>query len=130
MRKLDFSGTYIDYEDLLDSFEYDVVLSADDNDYQGDSYRVFKNGNMYGLLVFGWGSCSGCDALQDADESPNREMEVLGLRSDLHDSIIWNSFEDMAEYVQNKDFEGEFYYHTWEGRKFVNDLKELFHMVK
>ena len=48
-----------DYQPLLESFEYDILLQIDDNDYQGDSRLLFKDGDRFGILTFGWGSCSG-----------------------------------------------------------------------
>ena len=53
-----------DYTSILNQFGY-IVIKVDDDDYQGDS-RVLYEGykDEVGYLQFGWGSCSGCDALQ------------------------------------------------------------------
>jgi hypothetical protein len=55
-----FSAPY-DYDPLLESFGYEILLKIDDDDYQGDSRLLFKDGKQYGLLIFGWGSCSAGD---------------------------------------------------------------------
>jgi hypothetical protein len=43
-----------------------LVEEEKDNDYQGDSVAVFKSHDqdIYYFSQWGWGSCSGCDALQ------------------------------------------------------------------
>src|SRR5262249_9459299 len=55
------------YEPMIAAFGR-FIVGADDADYQGDSYRLIADGDepgqRYGMLIFGWGSCSGCDALQ------------------------------------------------------------------
>ena len=55
--------TFYSYQPLLESFG-EILLKVDDEDYSGDSRLIFKKGEMYGFLIFGWGSCSGCDWLQ------------------------------------------------------------------
>ena len=50
------------YRDLIASMGVENLLQVDDNDYQGDSRILVRDYHRYGLLLFGWGSCSGCDA--------------------------------------------------------------------
>jgi hypothetical protein len=78
------------YTDLIDSMEVENLLQVDDDDYQGDSRVLLRDGDRYGLLTFGWGSRSGCDALQAAE---GNDTEVRELRDDLWRAIHW---EDSA----------------------------------
>jgi hypothetical protein len=109
------------YQPLLESFEYEIVLQVDDSDYQGDSRVLFKNGDLYGYLNFGWGSCSGCDALQAC----NNIKEVEELRDTLHNSIHWDTKENMLDYFQSKDWELEYSWHVKETREFVEQVINL-----
>ena len=61
-----------DYSPILLSFDAEIVLAADDQDYQGDSYVLYRRGDSFGVLIFGWGSCSGCDALPIVREKAPR----------------------------------------------------------
>lgn len=92
---------YYSYEDLINSFGHEVLLQKDSGDYQGDSWFLLKNGDQYGLLTFGWGSCSGCDALQACDSY----KEVVELQSELWNSIQWfDNKEATLFYLRTKDF--------------------------
>jgi len=61
----DDHGWY-DYTPLISYFGH-IILRVDDTDYQGDSRVLYEEGERYGYLNFGWGSCSGCDSLQACD---------------------------------------------------------------
>jgi hypothetical protein len=78
-----------------------VVLGYD-NDYQGDSRALVRDDHRYGLLFFGLGSCSGCDALQAAEGNPT---ELAILRDDLRRKIHWeDSAADLLSYIDGKDW--------------------------
>src|SRR5687767_11654660 len=51
------------YAAIIASFG-DVDLKVSDNDWQGSTYAVIRRLGKVGYLEFGWGSCSGCDALE------------------------------------------------------------------
>jgi hypothetical protein len=114
---------YYSYGDLVDSMDVAVLLEGHDNDYQGDSFYLLKKGRQYGILVFGWGSCSGCDALE---ASYGDVGEITKLRDSLWESITWMGKVDMRKYVKDKDFKLEYYGHTGAGREFEVGLKEYF----
>ena len=95
-----------DYSLLLESFGYEKLLQVDDNDYQGDSRVLYKNNGQYGFLTFGWGSCSGCDALQAC----NSLEEVDQLRKELRNQIIWKSHDEMLRYMKEHDWKGDYGY--------------------
>ncbi len=76
------------YEALIESMEVETVIQVDDENYSGDTRVLLKKGDRYGLLFFGWGSCSGCDALQECATVE----EATKLRDELWESVEW--FED------------------------------------
>lgn len=58
-----------------------VVWEEDFGDYQGDTLVLYEG---FRTLTFGWGSCSGCDALQAC----SGHEDVAELIADLRRSII------------------------------------------
>ena len=59
----DESWGWYDYQPMLNAFGK-VAIQVDDDAYQGDSRLLYDENGKIGVLIFGWGSCSGCDALQ------------------------------------------------------------------
>lgn len=117
-----FEGDYYNYDRLLSSMGYEIVLQVDDKDYAGDSRVLYQASDRYGLLIFGWGSCSGCDALYACCTLE----EVETLRTDLHNQIIWkDSKNEMREFIANRDWEAQYSYHAEETRDFVAKALEL-----
>lgn len=111
-----------DYQPLLKSMGYEIVLQVDDQDYHGDSRLILRDGDRYGLLIFGWGSCSGCDALCACDSL----KEVAELREELHDSIIWkDSRHEMLEFFVNREWDLQYSWHAEETRDFIEKGKEV-----
>lgn len=86
-----------DYQPLLNLIG-DIIIQEDEQDYSGDSYILYKKNDLYGYLNFGWGSCSGCDALQ-ACTSPE---EVLSLAQELENDIFWGTLPEVKEYVNSR----------------------------
>ena len=104
------------YIPLLESLGYEISIRIDDDDYQGDSRLLFQDAASYGLLIFGWGSCSGCDALQACDSY--EEMESL--RQKLSNEIHWEpTGKAMSAWIENKDWELEYSWHTARTKTFV-----------
>ena len=76
-----------DYRPLLESIGHEILVQVDEENYQGDSYLLFRREDgAYGFLEFGWGSCSGCDALQ----ATQSVKEIEELRDRLVASISWH----------------------------------------
>lgn len=83
-----------------------------DGDYSGDSVILFRrpSDGAFGILEYGWGSCSGCDALQGCDTVE----EVNDLRDSLFESIKWfDSATACLEYVKSKDVEVQALREPW-----------------
>lgn len=111
-----------DYTPLLESFGYEILLKVDDEGYQGDSRLIFKDGDRYGLLIFGWGSCSGCDALR-ACESYD---EIDKLRHELLNDIRWfNSAKEILDYITHHDWTLEFCWYSDEFKMFIRKAKKI-----
>jgi hypothetical protein len=109
-----------DYQPIINSFG-SVIIQADDADYQGDSYVVLRDGSRYGYLNFGWGSCSGCDALQACDSLE----EVDNLINSLASSIHWeDSAEDLLKWMDERDWELQYVWHVDEFKAFLAQAKE------
>jgi hypothetical protein len=88
-----------DYGSLLASLG-PIAVRTDQNDYQGYSWVLYDfGGDSVGFLRFGWGSCSGCDALQAC--STYREIEEL--RDSLESSIRRESRDGMIAYLRTID---------------------------
>lgn len=113
-------GAY-SYQPMIHSLGYKILLQIDDHDYQGDSRLLFQNGDQYGYLIFGWGSCSGCDALQGAQSY----LELEHLRLYLYENIQWDTKENLFQYIKNKDWELEWSWHSAETQKFINEALKL-----
>lgn len=81
-----------------------VLHMTQQGTYQGDYFVVYDGGDgKRGWLAFGYGSCSGCDALQQCDTSEEVHELVEGFRK----SIEWfASEEDLVAYLDGRYLEG------------------------
>jgi len=111
-----------DYNPILGAIG-EIVLQVDDSDYQGDSRVLYKDGDNWGVLFFGWGSCSGCDALQACD-SPT-EVEELGQQ--LESSVRWKPQEEMLTWLYEHDWKGDYSWYEEETHKFVAKARAILH---
>jgi hypothetical protein len=119
----EFLNCYLGYEDMVEAFGRRLLAASDTDSSEGDSYRLIADGDepdqRYGILIFGWGSCSGCDAL----EGCSYITEVQELANDLQDSIKWfPNKEALREYVQSHDWQGDY---VW----YYSDFKEFHRLV-
>ena len=104
-----------DYQPMLEAFGK-IAIQVDDNDWQGDSRVLYDEDGKIGYLMFGWGSCCGCDALQRCDTLD----EVQELCNSLQNDIKWFDNKQQAlEWFETHDWEGDFSWHDDNTRKFV-----------
>lgn len=99
------------YDEIVRAMAEKVLIESDDDDWQGDSYRLLQNGGEegqnYGILIFGWGSCSGCDMLQ----SCSTPQDYQELADKLWQGIRWfTDLESLARYLQTEDQETVHWY--------------------
>lgn len=120
----DYKGYCVaDYQPIIDHFG-EVLLQVDDEDYQGDSRILYRDKNddkKFGFLVFGWGSCGGCDALQACGSLEEIDQLILETKND----IKWSSKEELLVYLMEKDWELEFCWHREETKKFIADAIKI-----
>lgn len=98
-----------DYTPIIQYFGH-IIVEIEERGYQGDTFVLLGKDDRYGLLIFGWGSCSGCDALQACK---NYE-QIDTLITELENQIFWfDTFQDAQSFI-NDDLlrRSSFYYHT------------------
>lgn len=113
MRPVETEGGYSPtYRDLVDSMNVTVLFEYEVGDYQGDTLYLLRQGyGKWGILHIGWGSCSGCDALQDVmDYSwPESREKVEKFRDELFERITWfDTQEALTKYLDEHDWEGDY----------------------
>lgn len=109
------------YQPIIDAIG-EVVVQVDDDDYQGDSRLLYRRGEEFGFLIFGWGSCSGCDALQAADTA----QEVQALADGMEASVEWLSGYAMRDKLTTWEAtQGQHWWRENEGKEFVRRCLEV-----
>lgn len=117
----DSSWSWWDYQPMLNEFG-NILLQKDEQDYQGDSFIIYEKDDKYGYLTFGWGSCSGCDALQAC----NTIDEVQELMDKLYSDIKWfDSLDALKEYFEKTDWTLKYQYSIPEFKEFLTEIKTL-----
>jgi hypothetical protein len=107
--------SWYDYQPMLDAFGK-IAIQVDDNDYRGDSRLLYDENGKIGVLIFGWGSCGGCDALQACGSLE----EVQELCDGLQEDIEWFDDKKQAlEYFTNHDWQGDYSWHSTETKEFI-----------
>ncbi len=104
-----------DYQPIVDAFG-NIILQESDDDYQGSTWVLYQDNDKIGFLRFGWGSCSGCDALQACRSIE----EIQELMDELWQSIMW--FDTKAEaykFFVEHDWEGDWDSRLEESQRFV-----------
>src|SRR3989304_7401260 len=99
-----FPGSYCpSWEEFVESFGFEVLLCAKVGGYQGDLIVLLREGQRYGYLTLGYGSCGGCDMLEGC--SSYRELDGLW-KSALHE-IHWElNKQAMYAWLSERDWEG------------------------
>lgn len=109
------------YQPMIDSFG-DILVQVDDTDYQGDTSVLYRRGDVYGILIFGWGSCSGCDALQGC----NTVADIDDVISSTRDMIKWGTCDEILRHVSDEEARcGEWSWHAKETQEFYKRVKEI-----
>lgn len=87
--------SFHNYQPIIESFG-PILVQVDQNDYQGDSYVVYGNSwdAPIRYLVFGWGSCSGCDALQGCNSYEEVDRLIDSMRLKIRDFASVSAFRD------------------------------------
>lgn len=87
-----------DYEELLEE-RHNVLLWEDFGSYQGDYVALVGNESRLGLAIIGYGSCSGCDAL----EGCKSEGDVVDLMDSIERDIFWGTKTEILAYLNDEN---------------------------
>lgn len=85
----------VDYHDMVASWGYTVEHLEYFGDYQGDVVALLTRPNAVGLVVIGYGSCSGCDVLEAVKDevyyvSDGTDLQpLIDLSESLREDIHW-----------------------------------------
>lgn len=111
-----------DYSPILDELGKNI-LQVDDDDYQGDSRVLLRQSTppawdppLYGILIFGWGSCSGCDALQACNSYEDLDALIDQMRA----KVIWGTKPQTIAFLKGHDWEGDYTNTDGNTARFVN----------
>jgi len=88
-------------EDWFYPDSVEIVVKHDEGSYQGDSMALLKRWKEYYIANWGWGSCSGCDALEASSENPDSLIElVLDYQSSLSPKL--ETKMEVLEYISKE----------------------------
>lgn len=109
-----------DYQPIIEEFG-NILIQVDDRDYQGDSRILYESYGRYGYLIFGWGSCSGCDSLQRCETI----QEIQELMNSLQNDVQWfDSMEELGNHFIERDWALQYSWHAEETKEFINKVLE------
>jgi hypothetical protein len=117
----DFKSSYpypmlYDYQPIIEAIG-EVVFQEDEGDYLGDTTVLYRDGARHGYLVFGWGSCSRFDALQECEGI----SDVQELMDDLNQSVKWfDDLDALQSYFAAKDWQLDAAWHMHPGKTFID----------
>ena len=107
-----------DYTPIIDAIG-EVVVRVDDRDYQGDTRLLLRRGDKYAITTFGWGSCSGCDALQACSSWEQLVNLANGL---VPSEETWKSLPEIREWVATHDWKGDYGWHSEGQQEFIDKV--------
>ena len=100
------------YAELLESRFCTVLDSGDAGSYQGDEFYIvsqslgYSDEARYGFGTSGYGSCSGCDALEAACDN----KEINEIADQVYNGLRWfESKADLAAFLTTVDAANEWY---------------------
>lgn len=111
------------YQEMMTNSGYNVLAWETFGDYQGDYAAVLSNGMDYGFTVIGYGSCSGCDALEGCDT----QEEYDTLMESVRNNIFWGNQYDVRNKILNS-FDDNNWYRSDAG--FNDSVMKLLKAVK
>lgn len=107
------------YDEIVET-QGDIIKDWTLGYYQGDYVYLLKNGDKYAFTVIGYGSCSGCDALEGCGD----DEEFNELKEDIVNSIVWGTKQDVLDYVTNQEA-NRWYFHEEDWVEIRKEIKEI-----
>lgn len=107
------------YGDLLTHTGLTVLNQETFGSYQGDYLFTVTDGTRHGIVIVGYGSCSGCDELEHLlsgsfhwDGWPEAQYrEVTQFAQDLAKRVHWGDRTQLTEYLLGDDSYMRWYRH-------------------
>lgn len=100
---------------LVASWGYEVVASEIFGSWQGDEAYILSDGDRIGIIVIGYGSCSGCDAFEAALPFPADDnsdwSELTSLCDEWRTVVRW--FDSPVEALVALDLSSNSIYDWW-----------------
>ncbi len=123
----DYFSTPYDYQPIIDAIGT-VLVQKRDQDYQGDTFVLYggdinyRGGeSVYGILVIGWGSCSGCDSLQACSSYDDLQQ----LADSLENSVQWLGLDEVKEWIRGDEERNSWYQYSDDDKAYWKFKKEL-----
>lgn len=119
---------YLDYHGLLTASGLEVVEWEVTGSYQGDYVVLVRDNARYGFVVIGYGSCTGCDALEGCGGID----DVLTLCEQILQSIKWaDSAEELRDHlIERADTGNDWYSHDSEVREATEKIKRRLALIR
>jgi hypothetical protein len=93
-----------DYGPMIDAMGI-ILVQSEDGSSQGDTRVLLEKDGKFGYLCFGWGSCSGCDALQACSNWD----DVQELYDSLASQVKWfDGAREALEWFKTHDWESDY----------------------
>lgn len=104
---------YADYDTGLKKLGYEIHAWETFGDWQGDYVAVISRDGKIGFVVIGFGSCSGCDALQDCDwhgmsyrgaaDIEKSDKKIRDLFNWIESEIVWGTPSELCRKFLKND---------------------------
>lgn len=113
----------VGYMTLIQAMGHDLLVHLSESGWSGDDFLLMRDADgRYGFLVFGWGSCSGCDAMEAASSWEDAEAIYQKLCDDVH---WFDTLAGCVAYIHDKHRAGmEWYRFSDEFPSFVQQVDE------
>jgi hypothetical protein len=116
-----FKTYSISYYSLAEEFG-EIVETQDIGFYQGDILFLLKDGEKYGFLVQGYGSCSYCDALEGCGSYEDLQY----LADSMEASVTWfDTAKEAYNYFLEWDKNDWYTYHKDEVEEFRQKVLKI-----
>jgi len=94
-----------DYRELLEERVGECLLWEEFGSYQGDYVAIVGSGDLLGLAIIGYGSCSGCDALEACGwgDEDDYEQNVSDLMDDIQRSVFWGTKAEILAHINDEN---------------------------